>query len=272
MKIVFFTDINFEYMAESLIKSLLIQKVDCELVYYTIDFKSTIEYPNLIKKYWKKDITKPRFEYYKPDILLDALDSFDDNDFIFLDSDIIVGKRFDINNLKHNFDFPMTSVGNWDQPFQLEYFEYCKEIRFDEWMLMEYLGVKERSMNYVYSCFMSFNRKCIDFLKEWKSFCNNSYLMEKRKFYYPFHDETSFNVLLWKRRFNKNYGRIYFNTLYFEALKFVEETEEFQGRVFSVPEQYTDNTSYIIFYHGIKDHNELENSLEYLSNNVGGNA
>ena len=135
---------------------------------------------------------------------------------------------------------------------------------------MNYLGVKENSMSYVYSCFMSINDKCTDFLKEWKSFCENSYLLENSQSYYPFQDETSFNVLLWKRESTFNYGRIYLNTLFCDPLKFVEESENYQGNVFNTPEQYCDNSSNVVFYHGIKDKTELEKSLEYLKTMSGG--
>jgi hypothetical protein len=263
MSILFFTDINFEYMAKYLIESLNIQKVNTELLYYTIGFDSTIDQPNLIKKRWDIDNTKPRFEYYKPTLLLDALENYDN--VIFLDSDIIIGKRFNLSKFNHSFDYPLASYGNWEFPWSIIY-QDGEKILINEERLMNRLSIKERSMPYVYSCFMSVNRKCIDFLKDWESFCSDSYLLENRSIYYPFQDETSFNVLLWKRECTKNYGRIFLNTLYFDPLEFVEENDNFEGRVYSVPEQYVDNSSNVMFYHGLKNKDELEESLKYLKN------
>ena len=85
-----------------------------------------------------------------------------------------------------------------------------------------------------------------------------------------FQDETSFNVLLWKRESTFNYGRTYLNTLFCDPLKYVEENENYHGNVFDIPEQYCDNSSNVIFYHGIKDKTELEKSLEYLKTMSGG--
>ena len=270
MKIVFYTDKNFEYMAQYLIDSLDIQNVNTELLYYTLGFESSINHPNLTKKFWELDKKFPRFEFYKPSIFLDVLERTDTKDFIFLDSDIIVGKRFDISKFKHHYDYPLASIGNWDKPYAYMNYSSGHQEIFDEKKLMNYLGVKENSMSYVYSCFMSINDKCTDFLKEWKSFCENSYLLENSQSYYPFQDETSFNVLLWKRESTFNYGRTYLNTLFCDPLKFVEESENYQGNVFNTPEQYCDNSSNVVFYHGIKDKTELEKSLEYLKTMSGG--
>ena len=263
MSILFFTDVKFEYMAKYLIRSLDIQKVDTDYLYYTIGFNSTIEHPNLIKKRWETNTNIPRFEYYKPTLLLDALKDY--NNVIFLDSDIIIGRRFDLSKFDHDFDYPLTSYGNWEFPWAINY-QDGKEILVNEERLMNCLCVKERSMHYVYSCFMSVNRNCIDFLKDWEHFCNNPYLLENRNIFYPFQDETSFNVLLWKKECTKNYGRIFLNTLYFDPLEFVEneENNDFEGRVYSVPEQYVDKASNIMFYHGLKNKDELEDSLQYL--------
>jgi len=261
INILFFTDAKFEYMAKCLIESLDIQKVDAKFLYYTIGFDSNLNHPNLVKKRWQTDISKPRFEFYKPILLLDALNYYDN--VVFLDSDIIVGKRFDLSKFYHEYNYPLASIGNWDKPYSFVIHD-GKEMRFDEHKLMNYISVTSKSMSYVYSCFMSVNRKCIDFLKEWEEFCSNFYLLENRQSFYPFQDETSFNVLLWKRGCTKNYGRIYLNTLYFDPLEFVEEKEGFKGNVYSVPEQFVDNSSNVVFYHGMKNEIELESSLNYL--------
>jgi hypothetical protein len=267
MDIVFFTDKNFEYMAEYLIKSINIQKIDVKLIYYTINFESTINQSNLIKKLWDLDSNKPRFEFYKPSIFLDALDISDD--FIFLDTDIIIGHRFDINKFKHDLDYPLASIGNWQKPYAFVHYPNGHEDVFDEQALMKYLGVPFWTTDYVYTCFMSINKNCRDFLEEWKSFCENSYLLKRRNVYYPLHDETSFNVLLWKRNAKYNYGRIYLNTLFFKPMKFIEETENYQGHVFDVLEQYCDNSNRVIFYHGMKDKLELDKAVNYLQEKAG---
>ena len=64
---------------------------------------------------------------------------------------------------------------------------------------MKYFGVNNRSMNYVYTCMVSLNEKCRDIILEWKSMCENEFLMQILDFYvhkfshFPhFHQKTCF--------------------------------------------------------------------------------
>ncbi len=62
MNIVFYSDKNYEYQAESLINSILAKcNGEVNLIYYTLGFESTLKYPNLIKVVYPIDITKKRF-------------------------------------------------------------------------------------------------------------------------------------------------------------------------------------------------------------------
>jgi hypothetical protein len=270
MKIVFYSDKNYEYQAKSLIESILINgDSDIQMIYYTIGFESTLKYSNLTKKIYPLDIKKPKFEYYKPSIILDAIDSFG-GDFLFLDTDIIVGKRFNKDKFIHSLDYPLLSVGNWDYPFVCKSFDGEHQNVCDETNLMKYFGVSARTMNYVYTCIISFNEKCRDFIFEWKSMCDNEYLLVNRETYFPFPDETPMNILLWKRNIQINYDRIYLNTLEFNPLKYIEENNDIVGDsninygIMGSDLMRCDNSSNIMFYHGIKNSDELDKVIDYI--------
>jgi len=271
MNIVFYSDKNYEYQAKALIESVLANcNQEVNLIYYTIGFNSSLNYKNLTKRIFPIDINKNRFEFYKPAIILDAMDTFG-GDIVFFDTDIIIGNRFDIKNLIHNYDHPMLSCGNWDAPFICTIHEddsYSDVV--NEEKLMEYFGVKERSMNYVYTCMVSLNEKCREIILEWKSICENEFLMLEQEAFFPFKDETPMNVILWKRNIRNNYGRIYLNTLEFEPVKYIEESENVSGDpsinygILGSEFMRCENSSNIMFYHGIKDKDEIEKTIKYI--------
>lgn len=316
MNIVFFSDSKYEYQIRGLIKSLDLRNIpDMLLIYYTVGFDSELERPDLIKKRVELDPAKTKFEFYKPGIVLDAAKNFP-GPSIFLDSDIIVGKRFDPDKMRNDGDVPMLSIGNWDVPFSYhhrdinsafpvfkigdrislkDYVEMgwvnsinhqdqtftlindsgieIKEnqinlepmVIFDHNHLMRYFSVDKITMTYVSTCFVSFNDKCQDILLEWKSITENEYLLQKPSEYFPFHDETVLNVILWKRGINVNYGRIFLNTLYSEAAVAVDSDDEiYDVHIQNNPNQFCKRSADVMFYHGMKDPNEIDSMLKYL--------
>lgn len=316
--IVFFSDKNYEYQIRGLIKSIDLRNLkDIRLIYYTVGFDSEMERPDLIKRRIEFDSRKPRFEFYKPGILLDAARSFEGHS-IFLDSDIIVGKRFDPERIKTDGEIPLFSIGNWDGPFsyygrdisrfpafrvgdrvstlgygnmgQVTHINTYKEtivfidtetekevevlqsemepkVFYDHHHLMSYMGVKrDGDMKYVSTCFASFNDKCQDLLLEWKSTVENEYLMQRPSEYFAFHDETALNVIMWRRKIKQNLGRIFLNTLYSSAAIETESNDNIEdANIQGNPNQYCKKSSDILFYHGMKDQNEIENILDHLS-------
>ena len=59
MNIIFYSDYNYEYQAKSLIESIIVNvKEDVQMIYYTIGFESSLDYPNLVKVPYPKDNSK----------------------------------------------------------------------------------------------------------------------------------------------------------------------------------------------------------------------
>lgn len=271
MNIIFFSDLNYEYQAKYLIESILLNvKDEVQMIYYTIEFESSLDYPNLTKVPYPKDDSKKLFEFYKPTIMLDAISKFGGK-FLFLDTDIIIGRRFTISRVDNDLDIPLFPYGNWDYPFLCsgqdqngEYTDFSNEEP-----LMKYFGVSSRSMNYVYTCVFSFNDKCSDILKEWKSMCENTYLLQDIRKYFPFRDETPLNIILWKRGVTQNLNRIYFNTIESQPLIYVEENDNITGDaynmgVFGNSNMKCENSSDIMIYHGIKDKLQIDIVINYM--------
>lgn len=271
MNIIFYSDANYEYQAKSLIESIMLNvKEKVRMIYYTIGFESSLEFEGLVKVAFDIDPSKQFFEFYKPSIMLDAISRFGGH-FLFLDTDIIIGRRFCLSKIKNDLDIPLFPHGNWDHPFAFQgvnpdgsYISVSNEKS-----MMEYFGVKERSMGYIYTCVCSFNEKCEDVISEWKSMCENSYLLQQTWKYYTFKDETPMNVILWKRRVTQNLGRIYLNTLHAEPLTYVEENEGVVGTaynmgIFDSPYMKCENSSDIMLYHGIKERGEIEAAISYM--------
>jgi len=115
MTIVFYSDAKYEYQIESLIKSFILNNINCNFLYYTIGFESNLNYPTLIKKLWPVNPRFKSFCFYKAGICYDAIKSYGGN-MLFLDSDILIGRRFDVNFFIHDRDYPLASMGNWNFP------------------------------------------------------------------------------------------------------------------------------------------------------------
>ena len=100
---------------------------------------------------------------------------------------------------------------------------------------------------------------------EAKSITENEYLNQFGPEYFPFSDETPINVILWKRKADRNYGRIFVNTLYANVVQHVETNDNIIGEdIFGNNLQKCENSAKVKFYHGMKDKEELEKMMEYF--------
>lgn len=270
MIIFLYTDKNCEYQAIACIKSLLprVRETD-KIVYYTIGFDCSFEAKNLqkIKIGYKK---YPTFHYYKAELSLMTMDLFPNEEhFMFTDTDVLFSRRFNPALVEHSHAYPLASFGPHECPFIYEFIN-GEQLIYNELKLMDYVGVKNRSMRYVWSCIYTFNRQCRDFIEEYTSFCKNEYLIARRKLYYPFHDETSFNVCLFKRNASANLGFAFLNTHNSDLVKLVETTvikKKHMGMnvdVMGNDWEYIEDSESIILYHGFKNKEQIDKALLHL--------
>ena len=272
MVLILYSDKNCEYQAISCIKSLESKITDeVKILYFTIGFQSNFSCKNLMKVQIDYNKSYPSFHFYKAELSLQALYMFPNEEyFIFSDTDILYSKRFQFETFKHDYPYPLAPFGPHEYPFIYDTID-GEMIHYDEVKLMNYLNVPKRSIRYVWSCFYSFNRSCKDFMEEYTSMCQNKYLIDRRKWYYPFHDETSFNVLLWKRNATENLGFCFVNTHDTETV-IKTETDLVKNKYGSNVDsmganwEYIDDSSNVMFYHGFKSIESITPTLNYLLN------
>jgi FkbM family methyltransferase len=193
---------------------------------------------------------------------------------VYLDSDSVA--RYNIDDLmleiKNVKNYPLLSRGVY-------------EVMLDEngngdieRPLMNYLGVKERSMMYVQSNIVVFTNQCKEFMEEWKKTCEDETILLNFEKWAPYQDETVANVLLWKHGYTEHLPMYHFNI---RNPRFVEEFEKFDDidkskyskEMLGFP-FYIDgvqmNWSYIPYdkddvkvFHGIKKLDEMIDIIEY---------
>ena len=266
INIVMLSDSNYEYQIRNFIRSLEYAKIqDYRLFYYSIGFDSTIDNPKVIKINWPKD--GRRFDFYKPEVCLNTLNYTKEN-LYFFDADILVSKRFSRFPARYGSSYPLFCTSGVQYPYTFTIDGNGNQTDFNEKNLMNYLGVSERSMDYVLACFFTFDENCRDFLEEYKSFCKNEYMLSKGMHYYAFTDETPANVLLWKKRIRDNYGRKFVNTHKFSTFKLCEENNNIKKTLIddNFYEQCEDSSE-VYFYHGTKVKEENEKILKYIDEN-----
>ena len=273
MIVMLYSDKSYEHQAVSCIKSL-IHKItkDVKILYYTVGFKSDFEFKNLCKVEIPIKPEYPKFNYYKAELSLLTMHMFPEERYVFTDTDVLFSNRFEFDKVTSIEPYPLGSFGPHEYPFSWERSEDDKKTLFDEWGLMRYFNVEQRSQRYLCSCFYSFNPNCKDFFEEYTSMCRNRYLLDRQKIYFPYSDETPFNICLWKRGANKNLGFAFVNTCRYDTVKYVEENlidpnkrigNAIDG--FGADWEYVDEPSKILFYHGFRDDASTKVILEYLT-------
>lgn len=272
MILILYSDKGCEHQAICCIKSLTNKLGDNDqIVYYTVGFKSDFNFKKLYKIQIPVNPTYPRFHYYKAELSLYTMDLFPNQEYAFTDTDVLFSSNFEFNKVSHSNNYPLASYGPFEYPF-MWWDGPGGKIIYDEKALMNYCNVQQRSQRYLWSCFYSFNESCRDFFEEYTSFCNNKYLLDRQAVYYPYADETSFNICLWKRGATNNLGFAFVNTHRLETVKKVEEykvTNQHGGNnydAFGSDWEYIHDSKDILLYHGFKEKDQMEEATNYILN------
>jgi hypothetical protein len=277
MKFLLYSDKKYESLIECFLISRKYAGVEhIPVIYYSLNFKSNLDYENLEVREWNTDIFYPKFNFYKPSIILDAL-QYDDQ-ICYMDSDILLSKNFTPVLIKNeDYDFPISSSGPQEYPYVWILLSNGETLIRDETTLMKYYGIEKRTCDYVWSSMISCNKKCIDFLEEWDSIISNKYFQKNHEIYFPFQDETSLNVLLWKRGVSFTLDNIFFNTVSFDSFEMVENEQiRSIGRTWNDitinldPKIYEmcNDPSKVLFYHGFKYGEELDKTISWMKSKI----
>lgn len=215
----------------------------------------------------KNDVTnKNTFKsvFYKSKVVLHTIEELKLDFAIYIDSDILptgeISQLFEF--VKHVDDYPLIQEGLFEyqinhgrgNPFHLG--------GFDETNILEYPLMKKHHIpmvnrtKYSVTSVMIYNKNCKQFFREYDWLNNFAMNMEigDINYYYPFSDETTMNVLLWKYNFRKRLPTMQMN---------VDEIDNINEFYYSNYQNEKEISSYvrvpsseqrknILFFHGAK--------------------
>lgn len=202
----------------------------------------------------------------------------------YLDSDCLatpfVDQLFDWSKIIT--DYPIATKGIHEYMIKIENgkqcgnpFEFTWPIADNklslEWPLMQFLEISENERGtYRTTGIMIMNRNCLPFIRTWREFCFILPKLVNIKKYAPFHEETIYNVLSWKKG-NIGFPLCYINIA--DGLKtvnhfYTEGVEGYQSwdevdtskRFYKIP----DDKKNIKVLHGEKRTSEVNMILKYL--------
>lgn len=149
-----------------------------------------------------------------------------------------------------------------------------------EWPLMNFLELNENQRGrYRTTGIMLMNQKCLQFIKTWKELCYILPKLVNLRRYAPYHEETIYNVLSWKKT-NKGFPLCYVNLGEgIETVKHLYSSESKEGYLrwddndtsknfYKIP----DDKKYIKVLHGEKRKLEADIIIEYLNKIIKNNA
>ena len=216
--------------------------------------------------------------FLKSKIVLHTLENMKVSEAIYIDSDMIptgeITSLFEF--LGKIDDYPLIQQSVYEYQINHGRGNPFHKGGFDETNILEYplmnfhhVPMKNRT-HYSVSSVMLYNQNCKQFFREYDWVNNMAYDMdlEDIRYYYPFSDETTINVLLWKYGFRKRIQRSQMNIDELSNIKEYYESnydqeKEITGYV-RVPSKLDRNK--ILFFHGAKG--ELSNSILDLQKNL----
>jgi hypothetical protein len=290
MIIVTFADKGYEPYVKNLYKSFKVKKdffIQDKFVFYGIDYLPELKGDNVYNYKFTQFKPVPKLNFWKPHILIDLLSKFPEEDnFCFIDADVLIGKRLDFDKLLQNksFNYPLSPTHNIHEiPFC--WASYPNGVTFHHTTngLCEYFNIPVKahitpityiegnSCPYTQTCIMLYNRKHLNFLLEWASMCEYEFLWGPDSLVnYPYQDETAFNVLLWKYNSTETLSPIYVNTHTFEAYKKGEETTELTNQDLIEGHNWSRvyDINILMLYHGYKDLAESKKVIDYIDENL----
>jgi hypothetical protein len=262
MKIISFCDKRayepYKYLIKSAEKHDFLSKY--EFILYTVGFKVEDPHPKVLYKEFPCTLALTNPEHtrrIKPQILLQSLEDFQDEDMLYIDTDHLLGKRFNpklLLNRTKSLLIPLAGYHccNLDQGWKNS-------------LLAKINTTLSTSYNFDYTQtnIVLYNLESRSFLLKWKKLClDETYTKNLSFFNYAAGDEIVYNSILGMTNSNLNLGQIHINiqvkgTYHFDVVDFSERMENhFNNK--GIPECRILNTSTIMFYHGGKNPEQLK--------------
>jgi autotransporter strand-loop-strand O-heptosyltransferase len=184
----------FEKLTEQLIVGLT-KYSNVDILHYTINYKSTLEYDNLynIEFTLPGDTQDPQYmQFSKPPVFVDVLER-GYKSAVFLDADIQVRSNIDslFDYIHQIEDGPIMHKSQWD--YIVANGKYVPEPK-----LHKFMGLSEQQpAPHGVTNVVIFNHTHLEMFKEWERLCfsDEMQLIRKEEF---LHDELIFNCLMWR--------------------------------------------------------------------------
>jgi hypothetical protein len=284
---------NYSTLVDKLIQSILLFSNYPIIVYgYNFDYK--FDNPRVFsKRLDDANLNLPEFEkssdisghigivnradkntYYtlsrKPVVLLDSINNGVEEG-VFLDADGLVRHNIDELFLFSSdcSNYPLIGKGLFE--YMMLYGKGDPAVGNPlEFPMMNLLGIRERTLFYGQTNVIFFNKNCKEFFEECVTVANNKNIIRHNLLYAPYHDETIMNVLLWKRKANKQLPLVHFNLSDFNSLQKFEQSESGIYMDNCPWHQIPANKNDIKFFHGCKSIVELDKCLNYFSKDKSG--
>ena len=202
--------------------------------------------------------------FFKSKVVLHTIEELKLDQAIYIDSDIL--PTGDISDLFNFFDqvehYPLIQQSLFEFTINYGRGNPFHNGGFDETNILEYPLMNEHHIpirnrtHYSVTSVMIYNKNCRQFFKEY-DWLNEKALemdLEDIKFFYPFSDETTMNVLLWKYKYNKRLPLMQMNIDKFENVKEFYESnydEEKELEPFIMVPSKTER-KHKLFFHGVK--------------------
>jgi autotransporter strand-loop-strand O-heptosyltransferase len=294
---------NYEHITLNLVKSIN-KYSDYKIIVYTIDYDGSdnlqkettcirldLNLPSLDDSSFILDtngnsyVNRPKIRTYltlgsKIDAMLHATSIIDE--WVYIDSDSIVNKNVDelFDHCSKITEFPLATLGPYEyvlittpdgkllgNPYWKENNTVDNENTL-EWPLMKFMGMNpNQRSHYRTTNILVGNSKTKDFLKIWKETKDILPKLVSLETIAPYHEETLYNVLIWK--INPNHEGLpisYINVNSADRLnhffKFVPIKKTTIDHFYVIPENKND----IKVFHGEKRQSEIDKMFEIIDN------
>jgi len=269
---IFYGDKKNEDLVVSLINSMTSIGLNrnCTAVYYSINYDSDIKLDWIDIK--RKDVPITYndvrdYQLIKPEILLTAMLDYPSEDFyVYLDTDIILSHRFDINEIV-DLDFLYQSqipLCPW-HPVNVD--------SNSKFMLENHyrvFGSDFQLNSLIQNCFIVFSKKQKWFIEEWDALCKSKWYVSKLGIttdydYFTTGDESIFWGLMIKNRCQFNLQHIHVNHSIEHWIEF-SENNQLSWYSSENKQNFHKNTSKLFFYHMMKNPQENNKIINEIIN------
>lgn len=286
---------NYLQNSLNLIKSLNLYHDNLDFYLYTLNFQYDSNISNLNTIFISDEniennmsfvgnqndvnnINMIKSVFFKSKVVLDTIDNLKLDFAIYIDSDILptgeISELFEF--IGQVDDYPLIQQSLFEFPINYGRGNPFHNGGFDETNILEYPLMNEHHIpirnrtHYSVTSVMIYNKNCRQFFKEY-DWLNEKALemdLEDIKFFYPFSDETTMNVLLWKYKYNKRLPFLQMNVDDIGNVKeYYESNYDGEKEITSYVRIPSKNEKkHKLFFHGTKG--ELSNEIYNLQQNM----